>query len=58
MSMLVSTSHFKQLLIDPRDEYVVHREDSIALLRIKVQRARSSFRSKNDMVDCLLVCFI
>lgn len=51
MNMLVSTLRFKQPLIDPQDQYVVHKEDSIALLQIKVQSTQSSFRPKNDVVD-------
>ena len=58
MNMLVSTLRFKQPLIDPEDQYVVHKEDYIALLQIKVQSTQSSFRPKNDVVDWLLVCFI
>ena len=49
--MLVSTSCFKQPFVNLGDQSVVLRDDSTTILQIKVQRAQSSFRSENDMVN-------
>lgn len=54
LNMLVSTSCFKQPFVNLGDQSVVLRDDSTTILQIKVQRAQSSFRSENDIVNRLL----
>jgi len=49
--MLVSTSLFKQPFINLGDQFVVRGDDSTTILRSKVQRAQSSIRLENDIVN-------